>query len=58
MKTKDLEIIKEEEILDEMSMDNITGGLTGESHLCCIINSHCNKNNDQQSSGNNGQSIH
>ena len=49
MKTKDLNIIKEEEVLDEMSMENIKGGLTGESRLCCILNSHCNKNCLEQS---------
>lgn len=49
MKTKDLNIIKEEEVLDEMSMENIKGGLTGESRLCCILNSHCNKNGLEQS---------
>lgn len=48
MKTKDLNIIKEEEILDEMSMDNIKGGLTGESRLCCILNTHCNQNGDEK----------
>ena len=49
MKTEDLNIIREEEILDEISMDNIKGGLTGESRLCCVINSHCNKNAPEQS---------
>ena len=48
MKTKDFNIIREEEILDELSMDNIKGGLTGESQLCCIINTHCNKNESEQ----------
>lgn len=49
MKTKDLNIIREEEMLDEMSMDNIKGGLAGESQLCCIINSHCNENGKEKS---------
>lgn len=49
MKTKDLNIIKEEEVLEEMSMDTIKGGLNGESQLCCIANSNCNKNSKGQS---------
>lgn len=56
MKTKDLNIIREEEVLDEMSMDNIKGGLTGESQLCCIANSNCNKNDKEQSNENFEQS--
>lgn len=51
IKTEDFIIIKETEVLDEVSMDNIKGGLTDDSQLCCLINSRCNSNTNNKGQG-------
>lgn len=44
MENLDLNILEEDDRLDNLSMEDIKGGLTGETTLCCLFNSHCNKN--------------
>lgn len=48
MENLDFNILEEDERLDNLSMEEIKGGLSGETTLCCLFNSHCNKNDSEQ----------
>ena len=34
--------------MDQVSLDDIKGGSMSGSGLCCIANSHCNRNRDER----------
>ncbi|MBR8721102.1 hypothetical protein IX307_002329 [Bacteroides pyogenes] len=46
-KMKEFKILKDEEVLNEVSMDNLKGGCNDSAGECCTSNNACNVNSKQ-----------
>lgn len=47
VKDEKMNIIVEDEILDDLSMNELKGGIKEGSHACCDVNHACNVNSSQ-----------